>query len=150
MFDHRRGNGFGGHVSEHGHAEVLIVQIGMAPSGFLNRRVQLEVLRIPANSRQWQPPKKRRSACDHRLMTGIRPASASGIIGYRWPYAPSETNMIFTSPWCQMAIIRSVSSAVGEVAGPRRVIVKAATTLPRRAAASASRPAASPAMKAPR
>jgi hypothetical protein len=50
-------------------------------------------------------------------MTGIRPASASGIIGYRWPYAPSETNMIFTSPWCQMAI-RSVSSAGGEVADP--------------------------------
>ncbi len=48
------------------------------------------------------------------------------------------------------ALNRSVSSAVGDVAGPRRVTVKAATTLARRAAASASRPAASPAMKAPR
>jgi hypothetical protein len=37
--------------------------------------------------------------------------------------------MIFTSPWRQMAMNRSVSSAVGEVAGPRRVTVKAATTL---------------------
>jgi len=51
-------------------------------------------------------------------MTGIRPASASGIIGYRWPYAPSETNMIFTSPWCQMAIIRSVSSASARLPDP--------------------------------
>jgi len=54
---------------------------------------------------------------------------------------------LVTTPTCQN---RSVSSAVGEVAGPRRVTVKAATTLARRTAASTSRPAANPAMKAPR
>ena len=72
LFDHRRGNGLGGHVSEHGHAEVLIVQIGMASSGFLDRPVQLEVRRIPGNSRQRQPSEKRLAGGNHYLMTGIR------------------------------------------------------------------------------
>jgi hypothetical protein len=44
----------------------------MAPPGFTDHPIELEARGIPLNSRQLEPPKKRRSACDHGLMTGIR------------------------------------------------------------------------------
>ena len=73
----------------------------MAPPGFLDRPVELESSWISGNSRQRQPVAKRLPVAITTSWPASAHASASGIIGYRCPYAPSEANMIFTWPCCQ-------------------------------------------------
>jgi hypothetical protein len=41
LFDHGRSDVLRGYVGKHGHAELLITQIGVTPSGFLDRPVHL-------------------------------------------------------------------------------------------------------------
>jgi hypothetical protein len=41
LFDHGWSDILCGYVGKHGHAELLIMQIGVTPSGFLDRPVQL-------------------------------------------------------------------------------------------------------------
>jgi hypothetical protein len=71
LLDHDRCDLLGGHICEHPHAELLTMQIGMATHGLLDRPVELEGVRIPGDSGQRQPTKKRLSGGYDYLVTGV-------------------------------------------------------------------------------